>query len=407
MRGKLIAVFGVVLPALGVAPLTPAQPDVFDPAASSERQRQLVEQIEDEQGRAGNLSEGLIEPLRNLAFLYRETEDHGLAVAAIGRARDVVRVNYGLHSFEQASLLRQAIETEEARGNVEAAWNLEQELLTLARRHRDDVRSAPILRDIAAKRMDVLRRYMAGPVPPQVVLGCYYHGANVVMRKCASGSKSFAARSILSEAWGLYTDAIAVIRDNEGSASEEIRELEMALVRANYVFGDLLIAPARYTLGKHRLRRLLDHDIEIGAPRLRQVSSLLQLADWDLMYAHHSLAHRAYEQAYAQMAAAGEAESSIEQFFFPELPVVLPTFLANPLHSAATPESTGHIDVAFDITKYGRGTRIDILDTTVNATRTARRDLRRLILGSSFRPRTTNGEFRSASRVVVRYHLTE
>ena len=70
----------------------------------------------------------------------------------------VIRANYGLRSLEQAPLLQQRIRSEERRGDFAAAWELEQDLLTLARRQRDDLAAAPILHEIGDKRMDLLKR---------------------------------------------------------------------------------------------------------------------------------------------------------------------------------------------------------------------------------------------------------
>jgi hypothetical protein len=65
---------------------------------------------------------------------------------------------------------------------------------------------------------------------------------------------------------------------------------------------------------------------------------------------------------------------------------------------------TGHVDVAFAITKYGRARNVEILDAT-NATEADQADLVGLLKSSRFRPRLTDGEFADASPVVVRYEL--
>jgi hypothetical protein len=88
----------------------------------------------------------------------------------------------------------------------------------------------------------------------------------------------------------------------------------------------------------------------------------------------------------------------------PELPVVLPAFQPNPLARDETKEAIGHIDVEFDVTKYGRGRDVEILDAA-NATRDAQDRLVRLIATSRFRPRPVAGTFGRASRVAVRYYL--
>src|SRR5690606_38680429 len=131
--------------------------------------------------------------------------------AALERARQIVRVNYGLNSLVEAPLLRQLARSEEARGDFDAAWYLEQELLSLAERHPGDLRVVPIFRELAASRLETLDRYRAGESPPQIVLGCYYAktppypGERVapVYREfndnCHSGSRRVVIHSLLTE----------------------------------------------------------------------------------------------------------------------------------------------------------------------------------------------------------------
>ena len=107
------------------------------------------------------------------------------------------------------------------------------------------------------------------------------------------------------------------------------------------------------------------------------------------------------------MLEAAGAQTSIDEFFSPKTPVVLPTFEPNPLASNVTQASTGYIDVAFEISRYGDGRRVRILDATTNATDADKRGLVELIEGSRFRPRVADGEFARASPVVLRYYLTE
>ena len=112
-----------------------------------------------------------------------------------------------------------------------------------------------------------------------------------------------------------------------------------------------------------------------------------------------------YEQAYDLLEQKGVAQASIDELFAPETPVVLPTFLPNPFASRDTSESARYVDVAFDITKYGRSEHaVDPNDE--EPTDAAKKDVRRPIDASWFRPRVTDGRFADATRVVVRYYST-
>lgn len=360
--------------------------------------QELVETIEDVQARDGILSPQLIGPLTALGLYYREHAEHALAVTAIERARQVVRVHYGLHSLEEAYLLRQLIESETSRGRVEDAWELEQKLLRLVRRHPEDLRTAPILREIADKRVDLLDRYVDGEWPPEIVLGCYYDEPSR-NPSCTAGSRGRVIRSILNEAVTYYSQAINVILQNKGYLSGALPEYFMTLVRISHEYG-------MRALGKKSLRYLVSYRVANGEAWLAQMDALIHIADWDLLFASHrndeASALEAYEQAYAQLRDEGAPQASIDGLFLPSTPIVLPTFLPNPLVSQATAQSIGHIDVAFDITRYGRSERIEVLDTTLNATDADVDRLVKVIESSRFRPRVTDGRF-TASRVALRY----
>ena len=73
--------------------------------------------------------------------------------------------------------------------------------------------------------------------------------------------------------------------------------------------------------------------------------------------------------------------------------------------SEHTPESQGFIDVAFEISKYGKSEGVEIIGSTNNATDAAKKNLVRMIDRSTFRPRLTAGRVADNSPIVVRYYL--
>ena len=443
--------------------------------ADVERQQQISERIQQEESRNGPYSEGLIGPLSDLALIYQDRGDHDLAVAVITRVRQVVRANEGLHSLEQIPLIQQLIANEEAIGRVETAWELEQDLLTLARRHPGDLRTVPVFRETAAKRMALARQYRAGELPPQILLGCYYGWprqglshvsteggvATTTKTHCNSGQRDEVIRAIVSDAQTSYAHAIGVMLRNERYESDELRGLELELLRSFELIPmpdnrsgirdglagarldeepwrswmDSMAALAEWELpqagaepspeqneprdgkplairfyereclddclGRQSLQRLLAYEIATAAPFREQVEAFIRIADWE----GGERALERYERAIEMLQQAG-AQTSIDELFAPKTPVVLPTFVPNPLATDRTQASTGHIDVAFEITDYGKARRVQILDAT-NATDGDKARLAQLIQRSRFRPRLTDGEFARASPVVLRYYLTE
>jgi hypothetical protein len=447
--------------------------------ADAQRAEVITARIEQEEIANGPNSEGLIAPLSDLALLYQDRGDHDLAVAVIHRIRQLVRVNEGLHSLEQIPLLQQLIANEETIGRLETAWELEQELLTLAKRHPGDIRTAAVFRETATKRMAMLDEYLAGGFPPQIVLGCYYdwpRGSTArgpiddVSSSCVAGNRDDAIRTVLSDAQTNYAQAIAVMLRNGLYSSDELRSLELDLVRSIELIqgrngryrrhgGDglgaawlerepwrswwesmLLLAEwgvaqpigaraqgeeqpagepesvdylswrpnsavADYGFGRKSLERLLAYEAATSAPLPQQVEALVRIADWDLLNSYNSSALKEYERAYEMLEGTG-AQTSIDELFSPKIPVVLPDFVDNPLVSDSMQTTAAYIDVAFEISPYGKSRAVRILDTTTNASDAVKAQLIELIQRSRFRPRVTNGEFARAP-VVLRYYLAE
>jgi hypothetical protein len=314
-----------------------------------------------------------------------------------------VRANQGLRSLDQAPLLRQRIRSAEAMGRLQEAWNLERALLGLARAHPEDLRTVPILREVGDRRMDLLGRYRTGGATSEVVVGCFYapERAGRSPGACEAGSREVATQSILSEAQNIYLDAIRVVLRNRLYSSNELKALEATLVESSYEYG-------RYDAGRQSLRRLLAYESMTSGSLLRRIELLIEIADWDLIFEfNRASALEGYLQAYELLSAEGAAgEGAIERLFAPPLPVVLPAFLPNPLRTTQTAESAGHIDVGFEITKYGSSRNIEILATT-NANKASADVLVALIARSRFRPRAADGQLSRAVPVTVRYYLNE
>jgi hypothetical protein len=160
------------------------------------------------------------------------------------------------------------------------------------------------------------------------------------------------------------------------------------------------------------LVRLIALETRSEAPAAARANAIAELADWLLVSTpldrrryqeNDERALELYGRAYRELEQDDEARTSI---FSPEVPVTLPTYDPNPFASAATAESPRYIEVSFDITKHGRGERIEILETSRGATRAEERELIRSIESTNFRPRFVDGELADAAPVVVRYDLS-
>jgi hypothetical protein len=425
----------------------------------------FAEEINAAQATGGSRSPDLIDPLTELAVLLAAVGDHALATAALEQARHVVRANFGLHTLEQLPLMEQALENQRALGATEMVQALEEELLNLAKRHPDDLRTVAIHRDIGARRMDLLRRFRAHEYPAEIYpeSGLFFVSTDGVVM------------GLVEQAQVHYADAIAVLLHNGIYSSDELRDLELEIVRAadlvrqqnaldprstqigtrrmdriGLASGSYLPSGAwvpnqhelreqtntlwdlaglesseeakqrrhrvdhmtsQYGLARESYRRLIDYaeTVSESAPAdepawRSRLETYLQLADWDLVYSANGAALDEYAQVHEMLEATDLAEPLIAEIFAPPIPIVLPTFLPNPLQ---TPISARYIDVGFEITKYGEGRRVEILGSTPNIPDAAKEELVGLIRASQFRPRVADGEFARASPVIVRYYLND
>jgi len=429
-------------------------------------EEQLRGQIAELQAEAGGSRPAeLVEPLRALAMLYEEGDDHALALGALEEARHITRIHYGLTSAEEALLLRQQIRSEKARGNHGRVWELEQEMVTTARHHLDDTRMLPIFRELADDRLDVIDEVRAGERPPMIYAGCY-NGASLPPYDYTRGGRPTGPGtnpscfgvindSLIAKLRGeillYYADAIEIILRTGDYASEELRQLERAAIRIasqatvgsvrtasgaggsiaycsggtleHYLALEILdscLAPVgrgeHFVVanvgGRVGLIRLLSYEVRSGAPAVARASALAELADGLVLAVptarrrfvlNAELVLALYLQAYGELQQSGDLQAST-QLFAPEVPATLPAYEPNPFASAAA-ESPRYIDAAFNITKYGTAERIEIVATSKDPTRAEERDLIRLIETMSFRPRVVDGVVADAAPVVVRYPL--
>lgn len=375
--------------------------------------RRLESRIQALVERNGPSSPEVIEPLSALARAHFERGDHPSAAAVIMDALHVIRANLGLYTLDQTPLLRLKMRNDKAIGDDAAAWETEQELLEIAERHPEDLRTALILRETADHRMDILERYSAGEFPPEIYLGCYYdlpedsfearlRRGRGEARDCHSGSRRFARRRLFGEAQFYYGQSINILIKNEAYGNEALPALLTDLVHSSYRYGN----PA---LGERSLRYLLAYQVTNTAPRLARIDTLIQIADWMLLHSDSSNRNEealaTYEEAYRLLEEHGIGQQAIEQRFSPAIPVVLPVFVRNPLAPEPHAATVGFIDVSFEITKHGRARDIEIHDMSGEATRADRRRLVKVLLTRRFRPRFVDNRVDDSGPIAVRYYL--
>ena len=391
-----------------------AQPEIAATSTQSqltEQRQQAIAELEREiqaiESDEGPQSAELIDPLSSLGSIYQEAGEHLLATAAIERARHVVRVNAGLYSLEQAPLLRRLIQSADALGASETAWELEQELLRVAERHPDTLQTAQILHETADRRIEIWMQYSSlALIEFAAALGC--DERTLDYRLPQGGPEPGCPTGIPFDAENYYLHSLYILLQNEPSASDDRPIVLRKILRTIYIYLGDNFAIAR---GDRALRDFLAYQAKNAEPLLARVDTLVQIADWGLLHSSYrksdELVLTVYQQAYDLLEARPAGDAALEQFFAPATPVVLPSFLDNQLVSEQTQATTGYVDIGFQITKYGEARDVEILDSTSNATRANEQRLAQFVRRSRFRPRVTNGQLTDSDQIVVRYYLGE
>ena len=310
--------------------------------ASIDPEEQLLEQIAELQTEAGVARPaGLVEPLGALAMVHQEAGDHLLAIASLEEARYVTRIHNGFASADEALLLRQQVRSEKALGRHDRVWDLEREMVAIARQNHGDIRMLPIFRDVIDDRLAVVKQVRASERPPLIYAGCYnasplppydYTTRGVerpvnrgnkggsMTNPCFGGTNSYLVGRLHREVLMYYADAIETILRTGDYASQELRELERAALRIGYVTGgvallaresdasspgcsggtldyyasleivDSCLAPIRrgpnYVVasvgGRVGLVRLIAYEIKSAASVAARANAIAELADWHI-----------------------------------------------------------------------------------------------------------------------------
>jgi hypothetical protein len=399
--------------------------EVIDTQPTTAQQYQQVIEVLEEEGRANDAA--LVEPLTALSQFHLEQEEYELAAEGFARARGIVRVNHGISSMQEIELLSWEVRAHEAANNLTTAWELEQNMLMMLRDFTGVPATYPIYSELAAKRLDVLQRYRAGDYPPQIVLGCYYGKArdsdavelgdtlHIITTEseghCAAGNRNTVLITLLREARNYQALAIEALLQDRRYASAELMQLMTDFLRSSDRLRSLMPQYGDSFLSLV-LNRVIAYPATDPASMRQKAMLLIQLADLNVRRGYGSSRPAGfdnvltqYQLAYTQLENAGLKQEELDAIFSPTIPIMLPAFDSNPLLPSEGTSSDSYIDVAFNVTRYGRGRDVEIVGASEKIKRGDRRELTRLIKENTFRPRMTNGEFADSTAATVRYYL--
>ena len=406
-----------------------------------------LDAISEEESRDGFFSLDLAHELRSLAELYQERGEHDRALVVLNRAQQIVRVNEGLYSLDQAPLIRQATSSREALKQGGAREWTQNELLTLASHNPDDPRVAEIYNDAANARVAKVERFFRGddsqflvkrkePVAPPGTysLAALSSGPVRPARSQLDGARigvftsgpvyvdlpprTLLALRALYGARENYNDAIYVALSNPTADGPSLRELEVGLVRSYYIEAQNLkwILPFQQSprprleslrsRGAESYQRMLERSEQLGAPLAEIATELLELGDWHLVFGAEDVAYDVYRATRDWLLEEGATPDQLTAFFSPTSPVVLPTFAAGYVTPDRAADCQGYITVEIELDGSGKSTQVDVIERSAAATDAIVQRLKKHIAKSVFRPRFENGDWLEADRASLRYYFS-
>ena len=373
-------------------PLTLSSREVLD--AMSRRLQSVADELEAN----GYRSIALIDDLASLAALYQELGDHFPAIGALDWALEISRIRKGLHSLDHAALLEQMIASRTALKDYGGAASLEERLLELVERNRDDPRVTLILSASADRRMRETYRVLE-------------EGTGEQPSGRLTPARRAEARAALRVARRQYAEAIALAVENGGYAMLDLLELEQQLLSTLFLeMSHPELAPSSgqnqwlCAAGEEVLKISLGTVSQFSPVPGAAAEAMVRLADWRLLCSSNGSALDTYESAYESLLEEGAAAGSVVDLLSPDVPAVLPAF-PDPLEADAEPHGyRGYVDVSFVVGRYGTTRQIEILNRSTGTTKAVEKELKAHIAGNRFRPRFVDGELARADRVAVRYY---
>jgi len=387
-----------------------------DRARTDSAINEQLDLIHEQEEREGFFSPDLAAELASLARLYQERGDHDVALGLLDRARQIVRFNEGLFTLDQAPMIRQGIASREALEQHDGAAESREELLRLARRNPNDVRTAEIYDEVADARVAEVERFLGGDVgPPHLQVSLGFAGAEQPLGEPAG----VLALQTLFVAQREYERAIRTILAKVQTRDVDVATLyglEADLMRTYYLHAQNFRRfeyrqattqdrELTHDFGVNSYMRRIRYSEAFHAPNADIAAEQLELGDWHLVFGARDLAFAAYRSARDLLVRDGVTPPELEAFFAPTTPVVLPVFAAGLVYADDAAAYRGYIGVAIALDAAGRSTRVDVTERSIEATDAIVQRLKKHVAKSVFRPRFENGEWASEDHVSLRYYF--
>jgi len=369
------------------------------------------EAIADAETVSGAWDNSLVEQLTTLGSLQQQQGNYPGAIETHERAIHVQRIHGGLHTIDQAPLVRRMIESHVAMRDWTEADTYHNYLFFIQQKTygSSDPRLIPALGELANWHIHAFD------------IG---HGQSLAMR-LSSAQMLFATASRLVD-MHFGADDSRYVEYQRGLArsawlvaqnQDLLRELDRAQFRApqealrDTIMIDisLPVRPVGFRAGENALKNMMEHyRQQENGEQLAEATA--QLADWYLLFNRRGQARETYRQAWDGLAGGEGAAEARRRLFgqVRQIPVYGTDGNGWMLNNFGFAPDSGetkydYIDVSFDVTQWGEVRNIETLSEQSPDTESQHGWVRRNIRDSMFRPMLAGGEIVRSDDNAFRY----
>ena len=345
--------------------------------------RAYLRSIDELEDREGAFAPGLSEQLLGLGLALQRNGDHEQAIKVFKRGVHLARINEGLYSRRQLSLLQGEIASHIALGAFSEADERQRYLYRVQARTLSDTSRGQALMEHA-----------------------------LWQRQAYEAGLSEEPYARLMRMWSLYRLALSEFVKSEGETSPDLLPPLYGMLRAQYLLSGFV---GETTSGRFRTRGVVGdeesmqnayrdesykqgtaviraiHDVrqaQENASALDTIDSTLMLGDWQLWHNRRSDAFATYGELYEELDANDAAKELREEIF--GSPTALPEFVGVRAIPAPVEERPGRLLLEFGVTDRGRVVDVERLDDNPHNDAEADNVIRRL-RATLFRPRFSDG----------------
>ena len=345
----------------------------------------------------GAWDDGLVEELSALGRLQQQQGDHLAAIETLDRAIHVNRINSGLYTLEQVSVVQQLIQSHMALGDWEQADIYNNYLFHVQQKAfgADDPRLIPVLDRLATWHIQAFNigyGSLRGVRLRQAQI-MFNAAARMVGMHFGKNDARFVdyQRSIAHSAYLIARNPDLMLEIDR----PEYRNMQQML--AQKLNEQRSVQPPGFRTGERALREIAELYLEKGDDPYAIAEAITHLADWYLMFDRRRGAVDNYKLAWEILEAQENGEELTQRLFGNVAP--LPSFAS----SIKTPEAFyrnedgtealnfDYTDLIFDVTDKGLVRNVKSVSEETEANQAQLSKLRIWVRSNRFRPLIVDG----------------